>query len=130
MNDNFFLRASNGFNIVASSAEKALQSLNFQFLRNMTDNLVELEVVTPEYFRVVIERRTDPVVRSLILPSIHEAGGSSIDVRFDQGKSDEGVKNARLFLKTLVSLLPAPPWTGLRFRESGREKKRWLDSIG
>ena len=134
MNDrhqHYFLRASSEFNDVQSAARKALTGLNFEFLQNKTEDLVELEVVSPRYFRIVIARRTEPEVQSLIMPSIKQAKGTSIEVRFDvdSGRTDDSANDAKLFLRTLMPLLPAPPWKGLRFRESGREKKRWLNSI-
>ncbi len=129
MKDHYFLRASSDFDSVKSSAEKALKSLNFDFLQNTVRDLVELEVVNPRYFRVVIEKRADPEVQNFILPSIKQAKGTSIDVRFDAGKipSQEAIADAKQFLRKLVSLLPSPPWAGLKFRESGREKKRWME---
>lgn len=127
LQSHYFLRASSEFQDVATSAEKALRNLNFAFLRNMTKDLVELEVVEPGYFRIVIEKRRDPEVRNLILPSIKEAKGTSIDLWFDtdQAENKETPINAKLFLKTLLPLLPVSPWIGLRFRESGKEKKKW-----
>ena len=123
----YFLRASSEFQTVADSAEKALRSLGYEFLQNKTKTLVELEVVAPIYFRIVIEKRKDPEVRNLLLPSIKEAKGTSIDVWFDQEGSEEAISNSKLFLKTLLPLLPATPWTGLRFQESGKEKKKWRE---
>ena len=128
----YFLRASSEFQVVAASAEKALRSLSYEFLQNRTKNLVELEVTSPRYFRVIIEKRSDPEVRNLIIPSIKESKGSSIDVWLEQDRAEfeEAISHARLFLKTLLPLLPVAPWTGLRFHESGKEKKKWRELTG
>lgn len=125
----YFLRASSEFQVVAASAEKALRSLSYEFLQNRTKKLVELEVTAPKYFRVVIEKRSDPEVRNLIIPSIKEAKGTSIDVwlNHDGEEIDDATSNAKLFLKTLLTLLPVAPWIGLRFQESGKEKKKWRE---
>lgn len=88
--------------------------------------MVEFEVVVPRYFRVVVERRSDPEVHTFILPSVKRASGTTIDLRLPESGAVEEVK---LFAKTLVSLLHVFPWTGLRMLESHREKKKWLELI-
>jgi hypothetical protein len=85
---------------------------------------VEFEVVSPEYFRIVLERRDDPEVQSLIFRSVKRAQGTFIDIRLDQNKAHS---EAKLFLGKLADLLPVSPWSGMRFLESGREKKKWTE---
>ena len=103
-------------------------------MQNRTKELNEFEVTKPVYFRIVVEKRKDPEVSNLLLPSIKEAKGCVVDIWFLQEHSDEEYARAfscaRNFLKALVSSLPCPPWEGLRFRESGKEKKRWKELIG
>ncbi|MDG7001427.1 MAG: hypothetical protein JRN15_20205 [Nitrososphaerota archaeon] len=132
MLNHYFLRASSEFHEVVNGAEKALHNLNFTYLRNMTKELVELEVVNPGYFRIVIEKRRDPEVRNLIIPSIKEAKGTSIDLWFDSNLEEnrETIQNSKLFLRALLPLLPVLPWIGLRFRESSKEKKKWQELTG
>ena len=100
--------------------------MSYEFLRNETKELVEFEVVVPRYFRVVVERRSDPEVHTLILPSIDRARGTTIDLRMPESKA---VQEVRHFVRTLVSLLSVSPWTGLRLLESHKEKRKWLELI-
>lgn len=92
-------------------------------MRNQTKDLVEFEIITPKYFRVVVEKRNDPEVHTFILPSVKSGKGTTIDLRFEQSESDK----ARLFLRTLIGLLSASPWSGLRMLESRNEKRKWLE---
>lgn len=87
---------------------------------------MEFEVVVPKYFRVVVERRSDPEVHTLILPSINRARGTTIDLRME---GSETVQEVRHFVKTLVSLLSVSPWAGLKLLESHKEKRKWLELI-
>lgn len=121
----YFLRASNDFSGIVSAAENSLQKLSYEFLRNETRELVEFEVVSPKYFRVVIEKRSDPEVHTFILPSVKRMSGTTIDLRFQES----GIVEVRRFVKTLVGVLPAPPWSGLRFFESRSEKRKWLELV-
>ena len=130
----YFLKASTDFAELGSLGEKCLSSLGYEFIRNGISDLVEYEILKPAYFRVVIEKRKDPEVGNMLLPSIKAAKGSTIDVRFSADHPESHNHEARLcarsFIKSLVDELPAPPWEGLRFRESGREKKRWKEVLG
>ncbi|MDA4112405.1 MAG: hypothetical protein OK439_07680 [Thaumarchaeota archaeon] len=133
-NDNHFpLKASTDFLILVDSAEKILSRLQYEFLQHKTRDVVEFEVIKPGYFRVVVERRKDPQVSNIVLPSIKPAKGTYIDVwlEIDQGEDLrlESLKNARILLKNLVDSLPEEPWKGMRFRESGRERKKWVEII-
>ena len=119
----YFLRASNDFSGIVSAAEESLRKLSYGFLRNETKELVEFEVISPKYFRVVIEKRSEPEVHTFVLPSVKRMSGTTIDLRFQESGAIEEV---RLFVKTLVGVLPAPPWSGLRFLESRSEKRKWL----
>ncbi|MDG6998043.1 MAG: hypothetical protein JRN15_02900 [Nitrososphaerota archaeon] len=122
----YFLRASNDFSEIVSAAESSLRKLSYEFLRNETKELVEFEVVSPKYFRVVVEKRSDPEVHTFILPSVKRMSGTTIDLRFQESGTIEAV---RLFIRTLLVILPEPPWSGLRFLESRSEKRKWLAII-
>ena len=82
--------------------------------------------MAPKYFRVVVERRSDPEVHTFILPSVKRASGTTIDLRFQETGM---VGEIRLFVKTLVGALPKFPWAGLRLMESCKEKRKWLELI-
>ncbi len=135
MADFYPLKASTDFKVLLSIAQESLAELGFSFIVNKTERLVEFEVSTPAYFRVVIERRSDPQIRNVMMiipPSISSAKGSTIEVRFglDENPSSLSVaeSSARSFLRSLVAKLPAKPWQGLGFRETRREKKLWIDA--
>jgi hypothetical protein len=85
---------------------------------------VEFEVLSPEYFRIVLERRSDPEVQSLVFRSVKRAKGTLIDIRLDHKKA---YSEAKLFLGALADLLPVSPWSGMRFLESSRERKKWTE---
>ena len=128
-----FLKASNEFDVLAGEAEASLRDLNYTYIRNYTKELVEFEVSSPSYFRLVIETRKDPEVHNFILPSISKAKGCTIDIRFDLDSGEEervhSVEQAARLMRSLVEGLKPKPWEGLRFREAGREKKRWKELI-
>ena len=128
--NHFPLKASTEFQLLLDSTEKCLSTLQFEFLQHKTRDVAEFEIVKPHYFRVVLERRKDPEVSNFILPSIKAAKGTCVDIWLDTDQAQEvkleAFENAREFLKSLVASLPVEPWIGLRFRESGREKKRWV----
>ncbi len=128
-----FLKASTDFDALVSEAESSMRELEFDYIQNRTKELVEFEVSSPAYFRLVIETRKDPEVHNFILPSISKAKGCTIDIRFDL---DSGVQErfeagqlASKLMRTLVEKLNPKPWDGLRFREAGREHKRWKEII-
>ncbi len=128
-----YLKASQPFEKVIEATEASLASLKIEFLRNESTELVEYEINSPAYFRVVVEPRKDAEVHNFILPSIKRATGTTIELRFGLDSTREELqqasKHATLFLRTLVASLGAPPWEGLRMREAGREKKRWKEAL-
>ncbi len=95
---------------------------------------MEFEVERPAYFRIVIQRRNDPEVGNFLMPSLKTARGSFLDIWFssdqDELRNKEAELFARQFLRSLVSTLPESPWEGLKFRESGRAKKKWKEVLG
>lgn len=127
--EHIFLKASTDFPVLVESTEKCLHELQFEFLRNKGHDLVEFEITKPEYFRVLLEKRKDPEVGNLLMPSIKTAKGSTLDIWFDQEESKNSKQNATLFARSLLPTLPTPPWEGLRFRESGKEKKKWMEFV-
>lgn len=130
--DHYPLTASTDFALTASSAETALRKEGFEFIQNRTKDLVEFEIEKPAYFRIVIQRRTDPEVGNFLLPSIKAARGCHIDVWLSRdlviGKNDSD-SSVKVFLRSLVQSLPSPPWEGLKFRESGKVKKKWKELL-
>ena len=86
---------------------------------------MEFEITKPTYFRILVEKRKDPEVGNILLPSIKQAKGSTVDVWFDNEESPGSRDNASRLLKSLLATLPSPPWEGLKFREARREKKKW-----
>jgi hypothetical protein len=132
--EHFLLTASADFTLMSSTAESCLKKEGFVFLQNKTKNLVEFEIEKPVYFRIVIQRRNTPDVGNFILPSIKPAKGSLLDVWFtgdqDDSHNQEAIACARQFLRSLVSSLPVAPWEGLKFRESGKTRKKWKDVLG
>jgi len=127
VSDHIFLTASTDFALTASSAETALRKDGFDFTQNRTKDLVEFEIEKPVYFRIVIQRRTDPEVGNFLLPSIKAAKGCHIDIWLstDLANGNNEDSCAKRFLRSLVQSLPTPPWEGLKFRESGKAKKKW-----
>ena len=130
----YFLKASTDFGELASLAEKCLSSLRYEFIRNGVSDLAEYEILKPSYFRIVIEKRKDLEVGNMLLPSIKQAKGSTVEIRFSSDHSERHNQEARMcaqsFVNLMVKELPVPPWEGLRFRESGREKRRWKEVLG
>ena len=122
-----FLKASTDFPVLVESSEKCLRQLNFEFFQNRGRDLIEFEITKPNYFRVLVEKRKDPEVGNLLMPSIKTAKGSTLDIWFEQSDSVDSMENAKLFASSLLPMLPSPPWEGLRFRESGKEKKKWTE---
>jgi hypothetical protein len=118
---------------MATSGETCLRKEGFQFVQNKTKDLVEFEIEKPTYFRIVIQKRTDPEVGNFLLPSIKAAKGCFLDVwlssDFDESDAREVLSYVKLFLRALVTSLPTPPWDGLKFRESGKSKKRWKELV-
>ena len=107
-------KTSTDFDSLGKLIEKCLTDLHFQFIANRADGLVEYEIPAPNYFRVLVERRTDAEVHNyLILPSIHAAKGCTIDLRFslDQNKDQETLakSDATRLLKALLASLPGNP---------------------
>jgi hypothetical protein len=129
--DHLFLTASTDFALTASTAETALRKDGFEFMQNKTKDLVEFEIEKPAYFRIVIQRRTDPEVGNFFLPSIKAARGCHIDIWLSNdlaiGNNEDSL--VKVFLRSLVQSLPTPPWEGLKFRESGKAKKKWKDLL-
>jgi len=131
-NNHFPLTTSSDFALTASSAETVLRKEGFEFVQNGTKDLVEFEIEKPAYFRIVIQRRTDPEVGNFLLPSIKAPRGCHIDVWLSNDEvngKNESNSYARVFLKSLVLALPAPPWEGLKYRESGKAKKKWKELL-
>jgi hypothetical protein len=135
-----FFRVATELNILSATSEACLRKLSYKFIRNGTSNLTEFEVSEPVSIRIVLEKRSDPeVTSSLILPSVKSAKGCNLDAWFtvsegySQGRAAESVDDfsgeaaVRQFLGSLAASLPSPPWAGLSFRESGREKKKWKE---
>ena len=131
--DPFLLTASSDFLSLSNAVESCLEMQGFLFIQNRTNDLVEFEIEKPAYFRIEIQRRKDADVRNFIMPSIKAAKGSFLDVWFsrdqDNSSTEEAIICARQFLRSLVSSLPVAPWEGLKFRESGRAKKKWKDVL-
>ncbi len=131
--DRLLLTASAEFDLLSRNAEACLNEGGFLFIQNRTKDLVEFEIQKPVYFRVVIQRRKDPDVGNFIMPSIKAAKGSFLDIWFspdqDEFRNGEASRYAKQFLQSLASSLPAPPWEGLKYRESGKVKKKWKDVL-
>ncbi len=104
-----------------------MRQLNFEFFQNRGRDLIEFEITKPAYFRIVVEKRKDPEVGNLLIPSIKTAKGSTMDIWFDEDESIGSKENAKQFVGNLLPSLPTGPWEGLKFRESGREKKKWTE---
>ena len=125
------LRASIEFDDLVSATESSLKKLGMTYTLNGTQNLAEFEVYSQFYFRIVIESRSDPVIHSNpILPSISKAKGCNVDLRFSLDANEEEIleatRAAASVLREVVSMLGKEPWSDLGYRESGREKKKWL----
>ncbi|HKW05203.1 MAG TPA: hypothetical protein VJN71_07900 [Nitrososphaerales archaeon] len=118
-------------NTLAKKSEECLNKLHFQFIHNGTPSVSEYEILKPQYFRVVIEGRSEVSVHNIILPSIDKKKGSTIDIRFDIDSDEKTIQlskeQAKAFLKNLVQNLPDKPWKGLGFREEGKEEKKWKE---
>ena len=129
--DHFLLTASAEFSVLTQAAENCLRDEGFAYTQNRTNDLVEYEIERPVYFRIVIHRRNDPDLGNFLMPSIKASKGTFLDIWFspDQtaSKNREAFLFARQFLKSLVKTLPQPPWEGLKFRESGKAKKKWKE---
>ncbi len=130
----YLLKASTDFQTMQSKSEESLRELGFVFIRNNTSRLVEFEINEPSYFRVLVEKRDDPKVRNIMFilpPQISASKGSIIDVRFDLDQDSQrrsiAETSVRNFLKKLLSSLPSEPWEGLGFRESKKEKQKWVE---
>ena len=132
--DHIVLTASAEFELVCEKAESTLRNAGLPFIHNKTKDLMEFEVERPAYFRIVIQRRNDPEVGNFLMPSLKSARGTFLDVWFskdhDESHNREAAVFASQFLRSLVSSLPQPPWEGLKFRESGRAKKKWKEVMG
>jgi hypothetical protein len=121
------LRSGIDFKLMASFTEQALRRLNFEFLKNGTENLTEFEVTSPRYFRIVIRPDSNYKGRSLFLPILANSKGSTIYFGLDDTQLTsiaEFHSAIAQVVKTLVSTLPNDPWDGLK-RDWGREKRRW-----
>jgi hypothetical protein len=125
--DHVFLKSSTDFSILTENTETSLRELNFEFFQNRGRELIEYEITKPTYFRILVEKRKDPEVGNLLLPSIKTAKGSTMDIWFDQEESVGSKENAKQFVNSLLPKLPTRPWEGLKFRESGKEKKKWME---
>jgi hypothetical protein len=117
---------------MAEKSEEVLRKLGFEFIKNETNRLVEFEVQRPAYFRVVVEMRSDPNARNLMLlipPHISARSGCTLEIRFGIDDSPEGIRNAersaREFIWHLVTSLPEKPWARLGFRERLVQEKKW-----
>lgn len=68
------------------------------------------------------------------MPSIKAAKGTFLDIWFspdqDEYQNREAMACAKHFLRGLASALPQAPWEGLKFRESGKVKKKWKELLG
>lgn len=128
-----YLKASTDYRNLVSVTEECLSKLDFEYRRNGTSSLAEFEIVTPAYFRVVIEPNKIPKTRNLLIPSIGSATGSTIEISLGLDPSAEEEVHAseisREFLRSLAESLPIKPWKGLDLRESFREEKRWKEEI-
>jgi|SRR5579872_6516702 len=125
--EHVFLRASTEFSILTQNTETALRELDFEFFQNRGRELIEYEITKPVYFRVLVEKRKDPEVGNFLIPSIKTAKGSTLDIWFDEDESSGSKESARQFVQHLLQSLPERPWEGLKFRESGKEKKKWME---
>jgi hypothetical protein len=125
--DHVFLKASTDFHVLTENTEACLRMLNFEFFQNRGRDLIEYEITKPIYFRVLVEKRKDPEVGNLLIPSIKTAKGSTMDIWFDEEESRGSMDNAKRFVNSLLPALPDRPWEGLKFRESGKEKKKWME---
>jgi hypothetical protein len=125
--DHVFLKASTDFLVLTENTVACLRQLNFEFFQNKGRDLIEYEITKPAYFRVLVEKRKDPEVGNLLIPSIKTAKGSTIDIWFDEEESRGSKDYAKQFANSLLPALPDKPWEGLKFRESGKEKKKWLE---
>jgi len=118
---------------LSKTVESSLRNQGFSFIQNRTKDLIEFEVEKPVYFRVVVHRRNDAELGNFLMPSIKAAKGTFLDVWFSPDKDDYYNREARAcakqFLRGLESALPEPPWTGLKFRESGKVKKKWKELL-
>jgi len=127
------LRASLDISELSSAVESCLSKMNFEFIRNGTRDVSEFEIIKPVYFRVLLERRTDPEVRNMLIPSIKQSKGCMVDIWFlrehNEAERTQAFQNAKQLLRDLLATLPSPPWEGLRFRESGKERKRWQQLV-
>jgi len=131
--DHLALTASADFVSICRVAELCLTNEGLPFIQNKTKDLVEFEVERPAYFRIVIQTRKDPEVGNIFMPSLKAARGSFIDIWFspdqDEIHNREAAGFAKQFLRSLASSLPQQPWEGLKFRESGRARKKWKEAL-
>lgn len=127
------MTASTDFAQLSEVAERCLRDEGFAFIQNRTNSVVEFEVQRPVYFRIVVHRRNDADVGNFIMPSIKPAKGTFLDVWFspdqEESRNREAVVYAKQFLRKVAASVPQPPWDGLKFRESGKAKKKWKDLI-
>ena|SRR5579862_2477775 len=131
VSDHYPLTASTDFSLMASLTEETLRKEGFRFVLNKTKEVVEFEIEKPAYFRIVVQKRKDPEVGNFLLPSIKAARGCHVDLwlSIDSVDTDSSFSNARKFFRSLVQVLPASPWEGLKFRETGKERKRWKELL-
>jgi len=131
--ERILLTASTDFRQLSAAAEKCLRDEGFAYIQNGTEDIVEFEVQRPVYFRIVVHRRHDAEVGNFFMQSIRAARGTFLDVWFspdqEESRNREAVVYAKQFLRKLVSSLPEAPWQGLKFRESGKAKKKWKGLI-
>lgn len=128
-----YLKTSVEFEDLVKTFEKALGEQGLEFVHNRTSQLVEFEISSPSYLRIVIETRKDPEVHNFILPSLTQAKGCTIEIRFaleaTENEEKEGRVVASRILNRVHSFLGRDPWSGLRFREVNREKKKWKEAM-
>ena len=127
------LRASSEFDDLVKAVEGSLDKLGITHIHNGTQNIAEFEIESPNYFRIVIESRSDPVIsNNPILPSrITKAKGCNVDVRFDAQEANvDAVRVVGNVLREAVSILGMKPWSGFGFMESERERRKWTKLIG
>lgn len=108
--------------------ERSLKSLDYSFLRNETDLLTEFEVLSPSYFRVVVQDNSREDYSFGFMRS-HRTE-TLLELRRDLAtrESDGFVnKNARAFMEHLISTLPEKPWEGLGLVRSRTERAKWLE---
>lgn len=116
---------------MVQTSEESLRMLKFQFAKNGHKSLVEFEVTSPTYFRIVVEPNKIPKARNFFLPSIESPKGTTIDIRFDLDSDEKdtaiALLYARQFITILAEKLPKKPWSGLDRLDIGREERRWKE---